>query len=186
MTPQMMVLGLACEEAGTVADIQRRLSDLFRAAAFAKNAAHTNLPQLASKGHVRLVDGREGTYEATAAGIERLREWVRSSPPGPAARETIHGKIEFATIDELVELLIVVRAEAKEFQLASDDVQRQMLVEQHKRLAAPPKTRQEKLDTELTAAHLTDVKMMWDDMAARRRTLAQRLEQIHRNHSQGM
>jgi len=184
MTPQMMVLGLACEEAGTVADIQRRLSDLFAAAAFPKNAAHTNLPQLAAKGHVRLLDERTGRYEGTRAGIERLREWVRSRPPVPAMRETIHGKIEFATLDELLELLILVRAEAKAFQIASDDAHERMLVEQRRRLRARPKGWGEQLDAELTVVHLTDVKLMWDDMAVRRRKLAERLEQIHRRYSQ--
>ncbi len=184
MTPQMMVLGLACEEPGTVADVQRRLTDLFVSADFPKNAAHTNLPALAAKGHVLLVEeGAEPSqnrYEGTPAGFRRLREWVTSRPPVPAIRETIHGKVEFATLDELVELMILVRAEAKACQVTSDYAHERMLTEQRRRLRMQPKGWAEQLDAELSTAHLIDVKMMWDDVAVRRRKLGDRLERIYR------
>jgi len=183
MTPQMMVLGLTAEEPGTVADIQRRLTDLFPSADFPKNAAHTNLPTLAEKGWVHLV--KEGTefsqnrYEGTAAGIRRLREWVMSRPPIPAMREAVHGKIEFATLEELAQLVILVRAEAKACQVTSDDAHERMLTEQRRRIKARPKGWAEELDAQLSSAHLSDVTLMWDDLAARRRKLGDRLEQIH-------
>jgi DNA-binding PadR family transcriptional regulator len=185
MTPQMMVLGLACEEAGTVADIQRRLADLFVSADFPKNAAHTNLPALAAKGYVRLVEEGEepsqNRYEGTENGIRRLRDWVVSRPPVPAMRETIHGKVEFATLDELAELIILVRAEAKACQITSDHAHERMLTEQRRRIRMQPKGWAEQLDAELSTAHLIDVKMGWDDVAARRRKLADRLERIYRH-----
>lgn len=186
MTPQMMVLGLVVEEPGTVADIQRRLSDLFCSADFPKNSAHTSLPTLAQKGHVRLVE--KGTaptgdlYVATKAGIEHLRNWVRSFPPHPAMREPIHGKVEFATLAELAEVIIMVRADAKACQLASDEAHERMLSEQRSRIARrrEPKGWQQELDDELSTIHLADVTLMWYDIAARRRKLALRLEAIHK------
>lgn len=184
MTPRMMVLGLACEEPGTVADIQRRLSDLFTAAAFPKNSAHTSLPRLAKDGYVRLLDDGTERFEGTQEGIGYLREWVTRSPPAPAIREAIHGKIEFAgTLDELLEIMIFVRAEAKALQICSDDAHHRMLAEQRRRLRGRPKHWAEEMDAELTAAHLLDAKMTWEDAAARRRKLGDRLEMIYRRYA---
>jgi DNA-binding PadR family transcriptional regulator len=185
MTPQIMVLGIVAEAPGTVADVQRRLSDLFCSADFSPNSAHTSLPTLAEKGHVRLVDkGAKKTdwYEVTKAGLEHLRDWVRTSPPHPAMREAIHGKVEFATLYELAEVIIMVRAEAKACQLASDEAHERMLSEQRSRVRSrrEPKGWREELDDELSAAHLADVVLMWGDIAARRRKLANRLEEIHK------
>jgi DNA-binding PadR family transcriptional regulator len=186
MTPQMMVLGIVAERPGTVSDVQRRLSDLFSSADFSPNSAHGSLPALAKKGHVRLVEkGAEPTgdlYEVTRAGVERLRDWIRSSPPRPAMRESIHAKVEFASLDELAELIIMVRADAKACQLASDEAHERMLVEQRSRVAARGKRTgwAQELDDELANAHLADVTLMWDDIAERRRKLADRLEAIHK------
>ncbi len=188
MTPQIMVLGLVAERSGTVSDVQRRLSDLFSSADFPSNAAHTGLPALAKKGHVRLLeegsdpDRADAFYEVTTPGLEHLRDWVRSSPPRPAMREPIHGKVEFATLDELAEVIIMVRAEVRTCQFVSDDVHARMLAEQRSRIAARGKRKgwQEELDDELSDAHLSDVTLAWDDFAERRRKLGNRLEDIHR------
>ncbi len=187
MTPQLMVLGIVAERSGTVSDVQRRLSDLFSSADFPKNSAHGGLPELADKGHVRLVKkGADGLgddfYEITKGGIEYLREWVRSSPPHPAMREPIHAKVEFATLDELAEVIIMVRADARACQLASDEAHERMLSEQRSRVVARGERNgwAHELDDELSAAHLADVTLMWDDIAERRRKLANRLEAIHK------
>ncbi len=180
----MMVLGLACEESGTVADIQRRLTDLFPSAGFPKNAAHMNLPYLAKKGFVYLVEkGSESSqnlYEGTTSGVRHLRKWVTSRPPVPAMRETVHGRVEFATLEELVQLIILVRAEAKACQVTSDDAHERMLTEQRRRIKARPMGWAEELDAELSSAHLEDVMLMWDDVANRRRKLGDRVEQIYK------
>lgn len=182
----MMILGLACEERGTVAEIQRRLSDLFPSADFPKNAAHTSLPLLAKEDYVRLVeegaDKSQDVYEGTIVGIGRLRAWVTSGPPVPAMREAVHGRVEFATLEELAELIIIVRSEAKACQLTSDDAHERMLTEQRRRIDARPKKGwAEDLDAQLSNAHLQDVTLMWDDAAARRRKLGDRLEKIHKH-----
>jgi DNA-binding PadR family transcriptional regulator len=187
MTPQMMVLGVVAERSGTVSDVQRRLSDLFSSADFPKNSAHGGLPSLADKGYVRLVeqgaDGPTGDlYEITKAGGKHLREWVRSSPPHPAMREPILAKVEFATLDELAEVIIMVRADVRACQLASDEAHERMLAEQRSRVVARGERKgwAQELDDELSAVHLADVTLMWDDIAERRRKLGDRLEAIHK------
>lgn len=180
MTPKMMVLGVACEEPGTVGEIQSRLTDLFVSADFPKNAAHTSLPVLAKEGYLRLVDdGTDSRYEGTPAGVRHLREWVSNRPPIPALRESVQARVEFATLDELADVIIAAWAEAKASQLISDDAHSRMLLVRRRRLRSRPKSRAEALDAELSAAHLADVKLMWEDVANRRRKLASRLELIH-------
>jgi DNA-binding PadR family transcriptional regulator len=188
MTPQLMVLGIVAERSGAVADIQRRLSDLFCSADCSPNSAHGSLPALAAKGRVRLVQkGAEPSgdlYEITTAGIEHLREWVLGSPPRPAMREAIHGKVEFTTLAELAELIVIVRTEVVACQAASDEAHKRMLAEQRNRIAARGKSTgwSHELDDELSSEHLRDVVLMWDDIATRRRRLADRLEDIHKRY----
>lgn len=188
MTPQLMVLGMVAERSGTVSDIQRRLSDLFCSADCSPGTAHGSLPTLAEKGHVRLV--RKGVeppgdlYEVTKAGIQHLREWVLSAPSRPAIRDAIHGRVEFATLDELAELILIVRTEVRACQAASDEAHERMLAEQRSRIAARGERTgwPQELDDDLSAEHLRDVVLMWDDTAARRRQLADGLEAIHKKY----
>lgn len=188
MTPQLMVLGIVAERSGSVSDIQRRLADLFCSADCPPNSAHGSLPTLAEKGHVRLV--RKGAeppgdvYAITKAGIAHLREWVLSAPPRPAIREAVHGKVEFATLDELAELIVIVRTEVRACQAASDEARERMLAEQQNRIAARGKRAgwAQELDDDLSAEHVRDVVLMWDDTATRRRQLADRLEEIHKRY----
>jgi DNA-binding PadR family transcriptional regulator len=182
MTPMKMVLGVACEEPGTVAEIQSRLTDLFVSAGFAANAAHTSLPALAERGHLRVVhDEPEDRYESTPAGVEELRRWVRCKPP-LALRESVHGRVEFATLDELADVIIAVWAEAKEAQINSDECQMRMLYVQRRRTLlrrGKGKSTADDLDAELSAIRTADVRLMWEDMANRRRKLALRLEELY-------
>jgi len=188
MTPQLMVLGIVAERAGTVSDIQRRLSDLFCSSDCSPGTAHGSLPTLAEKGHVRLVQkGVEppgDLYEITKAGIQHLREWVLNAPPRPAIRDAIHGRVEFATLAELEELIFIIRTEVRACQAASDEAHERMLAEQRNRIAARGTSSgwAQELDDELTGEHLRDVVLMWDDTAARRRQLAAGLEAIHKKY----
>lgn len=190
MTPQLIVLGTVAERRGTVSDIQRRLSDLFCSADCPPNSAHGNLPTLAARGYVRLVHkGAEppgDLYEITRAGVAYLREWVLSAPPRPAVRDAVHGKVEFATLDELAELIVIVRTEVRACQAASDQARERMLAEQQNRIAARGKRSgwAQELDDELSAEHVRDVVLTWDDTAARRRQLADRLEEIHHKYKE--
>jgi DNA-binding PadR family transcriptional regulator len=183
-----MVLAVTAEEGGTVADIQRRLSDLFLSADFPKTSAHGALPNLAKKGYVRLVDQGEhdsqNYYEITDRGMDRLRQWITDRSPIPAMRDAMHGKLEFAHLDHLVDLTIELRAQAKACQVTSDDAHRRMLTEQRRRvsLRRRPRDWEQELDDELSGAHLEDVKLMWEDIAQRRRKLADKVERIYQKH----
>jgi hypothetical protein len=187
MTPRMMVLGLVAVQAGTVADAQRRLVDLFPGADFPKNAAHTNLPVLASKGYVRLAEGSELSqirYEATGKGIAYLSEWVASSPPLPAIRDPIHGRVEFAglydiaNLKDLESLLLCVRTQEKGCQAVSNDAHDKLMAEQRLTARFPPKIWQERLSADLRLLRLKDVKLSWSDQEARRKAFGDELEEI--------
>jgi DNA-binding PadR family transcriptional regulator len=94
-TPQMMVLGLVIQRQDTVAGVARRLTDQFASARFPKTAAHGNLPRLAEKGLVRLIEkGPKGEstrdrYEATPEGIEHFRDWLHSTELPPIVRDGV-------------------------------------------------------------------------------------------------
>ncbi len=193
MTPQMMVLGLVAVQAGSVADTQRRLIDLFPGTDFAKNSAHTNLPTLARQGHVRLIEAgselSQNRYEATDRGIAHLHEWIASSPPLPALRDPIHGRIEFAGLDgianleDLESLLLEVRAQEKGCLAISDDAHERLLAEQRLMARSSLKTWQERLRADLRLLRLKDVKLSWADQEHRRKTFGDELEEIIRRHT---
>lgn len=77
--------------------------------------------------------------------------------------------------------LLKTRAEAKACQAAAEDVHQKMLTEQRRRIATrrKPNGLAEEVEDELSNAHLIDVKLGWEDIAARRRKLADRLEKIY-------
>jgi len=191
LSPLLVVLAITAEEPGSVAEIQRRASDLFPSAYFSKTAAHSNLPSLARKRWVKLIEKGEqdsqNRYEVTELGLKKLRQWItRDSPVLPAMREAIHGKLEFATRKQLGDLIILSRAEAVACQITSDDAHRRMLTEQRRRVSMRRNRRrtwEDDLDDEMSQAHLEDVKLMWEDIAERRRKLADRLEAIYKRHA---
>ncbi len=188
MTPQMMVLGLVATQAGTVADTQRRLTDLFPGTDFPKNAAHTNLPDLRDQGHVRLI--REGSvpsqnvYGVTDKGLGYLRDWVASPPPLPALRDPLHGRVAFAGLDGIANLedfeslLLTVRAQEKGCQAVSNDAHDRLMAEERLIAMLPPKTWQEQLSSDLRLLRLKDVKLSWADQESRRRTFGNELGEI--------
>lgn len=188
MTPQLMVLGLVAEEPGSVADIQRRLDDLFPASGVHKNSAHTNLPELAEKGHVRLV--REGPtkskneYAPAEEGLRFLRNWVASRLPEPAQRDNVHGKLQFAEHEDLPAIIRMLAAEEEACQAIADKARAAMLGFQRTQAKAPAQHWREELSAILTAIRLADVALMWDDVAARRRVLRNKLEKIEQRFAQ--
>ncbi len=180
----MMVLGLVVEQAGTVADTQLRLTEVFPSAGFSRNAAHTSLPSLAEQGYVRLVEqGAETSqnrYEATDAGIGHLREWVSTPPPPPAIREAVHGKFEFGSLEELAMLLRMIRVEEKACKAESNKAHARMLSEQRTRLKLPATHWRAELGMALSMIHLKDVALTWNDRANRRLAVGNELEELIR------
>jgi hypothetical protein len=184
-----MVLAVTAEQGGTVADIQSRLADLFLSADFPKTSAHSALPALAEKGFVRLVEigehDSQNCYEVADMGMARLRRWVTDEAPIPEMRDAIHGKLEFATLDDLVDLVIQLRTQVKVCQVTSDEAHRRMLTEQRRRVSMRrrPKGWEQELDSELSTAHVEDVKLAWEDIAERRRKLADKVERMHQKYA---
>jgi DNA-binding PadR family transcriptional regulator len=175
-----MVLGLIAEEPGTVADIQRRLIDMFPSADFAKNAAHTNLPTLADKGYVRLVrkgaEDSQNFYKVTEDGIDYLRKWVHGIPPPPAMRDPLHAKVEFATLEDLARLVREVRAIETAYRVAHDDAHQRLLSQQRLRMRLGAEDWRADLDRVLSEYHLEDEMGIWGDYADRRTALGDKLE----------
>lgn len=182
LTPQMMLLGVVGEQSGTVADIQRRLIDMFPSAGVSRNAAHTSLPDMAEHGYVRLVrkgaEDSQNFYEVTDAGMGRLREWVEKPLPPPAIREAVHGKCEFGGLEDLSALLSRVRAEEKQCQAESDAAQGRIVSEQRTRRKLPATHWRAELAMALTMIHLRDVAITLNDRANRRLQLGNELEAL--------
>lgn len=180
MTPQLMVLGLVAEEPGSVADIQRRLTDLFPASGVAKNSAHTALPELAEKGHVHLTEKgstkSKSEYAPAEDGLRHLRDWVVSQLPEPAQRDPVHGKLQFAEYEDLPSIIRMLEAEEKACQAISDKARAGMLGFQRTQAKVPAQDWREEVSAMLTALRLEDLALMWNDVAARRRHLRVKLE----------
>jgi DNA-binding PadR family transcriptional regulator len=125
-TPQLMVLGLVIQRQDTVAGVARRLADQFASARFSPGSAHKNLPRLAEKGYVRLIEKgppEEPTrdrYEATPEGIEHFRKWLRSTELPPIVRDATQCKLEFLEREDLAALIRLVREEEEAYTVACD------------------------------------------------------------------
>ena len=183
MTPQMMVLGVLAMGPGTVADVQRRLVDLFPSADFSKNAAHGNLPRLAEHGYARLVEtGAQSTherYEVAEAGLGCVRDWVSSPPSVPAIREPVYGKVAFAMLEELPEVVRFVRAQQEFCEAASEKAHEQMQTEKRLQQKAPPRGWREELAAARRIMHLKHLKLSWIDIAARYKAYADEVEEMY-------
>jgi DNA-binding PadR family transcriptional regulator len=115
----MAVLGLVIEEPEDASCVAQRLSERFRPARFAPSTAHMTLPRLEAQGLVRRVtapedarDSAQGRYEATEEGIDRFREWLRTSPDGlPALREALHARIDLAQPEDLERVIEITDRE---------------------------------------------------------------------------
>jgi DNA-binding PadR family transcriptional regulator len=143
ITPRMMVLGLVVQQDDTAAGLGRRLADQFASARFPRNSPHKNLPSLADKGLVRLVErGPEGKpsldrYEATPEGVELFCSWLRSAELPPVIRDALQCKMEFLERDDVAALVQIVREEEDAYTTACDIAHSRVLREQRARRARP-------------------------------------------------
>lgn len=138
-TPRMMVLGLVIQQQDTVAGIGRRLADQFASARFPKGSAHGNLPHLAEKGYVRLIEKgppdepTRDRYEATPEGIEYFRKWLRRTELPPVVRDALQCKLELLEREDLAALIRIVREEEQAYTAACDIARVRVLREQRSR-----------------------------------------------------
>lgn len=180
-TPQMMVLGLVIQRQDTVAGVARRLADQFSSARFPKTAAHGNLPRLAKKGLVRLVekgpDGEEtrDRYEATAEGVEFFRDWLRSTELPPIVRDALQCKLELLERDDLAALIELVREEEDAYVAACDIARARVLREQRARRAHGEPT---DWHVRLRSIQNKDEATLWGLMCKRLERLGNELEKL--------
>lgn len=178
-TPQMMVLGLVIQRQDTVSGVARRLADQFASAQFSKNTAHGNLPRLAEKGYLRLIEkGPPGEstldrYEATAEGIAYFREWLRRTELPPVVRDALQCKLEFLERKDLSALIRIVRGEEQAYTAAYDVARARVLREQRSRRA-----RTESVDwrVKLRGIQNKDEANLWGLMSKRLERLGNELE----------
>lgn len=158
----------------------------FPHAQWSRSVAHNSLPSLEKQGLVRMVErGAERAldrYEATDAGIEEFRDWLRASSAAPLAlRDAVHAKLELAAEDDVPDLIAAIREEeeacAREFAAASSRLNVEW---QLKRLG--PAGRPERASSEpdlrgrVRRALMTDEAMLWGMRARRLRRLRRELE----------
>ena len=181
LTPRMMVLGLVIQQPDTVAGVGRRLADQFASARFPRSSAHNNLPSLAAKGYVRLVakgppdEPSLDRYEATPAGVELLRGWLRRVELPPAIRDGLQCKLEFLERRDLATLIQIVRGEEDAYTSACDTARARVLQEQRLRRARG-KPRDWRL--RLRGIQSKDEANLWGLMSGRLKGLREELEEL--------
>jgi DNA-binding PadR family transcriptional regulator len=183
----MAILGLVVQRTDTVNSLGVRLVERFPHAQWSRSVAHNSLPSLEKQGLVRLVDhGGERAldrYEATDAGVEEFREWLRASSAAPLAlRDAVHAKLELAEEEDVPDLIVAIREEeeacAREFAAASSRLNVEW---QLKRLGpandgADPGRSPPDLRGRVRRALMTDEAMLWGMRARRLRRLRRELE----------
>ena len=183
----MAILGLVVQKTDTVNSLGARLVERFPHAQWSRSVAHNSLPSLEKQGLVRLVDhGAERAldrYEATDAGVEEFREWLRASSAAPLAlRDAVHAKLELAEEEDVPDLITAIREEeeacAREFAAASSRLNVEW---QLKRLGpanggASPGQSAPDLRGRVRRALMTDEAMLWGMRARRLRRLRRELE----------
>jgi DNA-binding PadR family transcriptional regulator len=180
-TPQMMVLGLVIQRQDTVAGVARRLADQFASASFPRGSAHGNLPRLAAKGYVRLIEKgppdepTQDRYEATSEGIAFFRKWLRHTELPPVVRDALQCKLELLERADLAALIRLVRDEEKAYTAACDIARARVLREQRSKCA-----QSEAVDwrVRLRGIQNKDEVNLWGMMSKRLERLGDELEKL--------
>lgn len=116
-----IVLGLLVEAPGTCYQLDKRLAERLGSAQFARGTAARAVQRLLERDLIRPADGdseaslralegrRKRRYEATPAGVEHFRRWLRASTQTPPVREELHAKIALWGAEDLPRLIEIVR-----------------------------------------------------------------------------
>jgi len=116
-----IVLGLLVERPDSCYQLDKRLGELLDSAQFSRGTAARAVRRLLERELIRPAEGerqerltavegrRKTVYEATPAGVEYFREWLRSSTQTPPVREELHAKIALWSSDDLPRLIEIVR-----------------------------------------------------------------------------
>lgn len=124
MSASEIVLGLLIEHPDACYQLDKRIAERLGSAQFSRGSAAGAVKRLlerdfvraveedraVAEGALRAVDGRRKTvYEATPAGVEHFRHWLRSSTQTPPVREELHAKIALWGSEDLSRLVEIVR-----------------------------------------------------------------------------
>jgi DNA-binding PadR family transcriptional regulator len=192
LTASMAILGLVVQKSDTVNGVGARLVERFPHAQWSRSVAHNSLPSLEKQGLVRMVErGAERAldrYEATDAGTQEFRDWLRASSAAPVAlRDAVHAKLELAAEEDVPDLIAAIREEeeacAREFAAARSRLNVEW---QLKRLGPPrlagaaargaERSPRSELGDRVRRALMTDEAMLWGMRARRLRRLRRELE----------
>ena len=181
MSASMAVLGLVVQRPDTIAGVAFRLSETFPRARWSPGAAHSNMPNLAKQGLLRVSqEGPEPTldrYEATPRGIEEFRQWLaRSSSLPLALRDGLQAKLEFIEFDELAGFIQTVRK--AEHDCRSEYAAAHGRWKAFGSLGLPDSTTEQPLRHKLKSVQLVDEVMLWGAQAKRLASLRSQLEAL--------
>jgi DNA-binding PadR family transcriptional regulator len=186
LTASMAILGLVVQKTDTVNSLGARLVERFPHAQWSRSVAHNSLPSLEKQGLVRLVEhGAERAldrYEATDAGVEEFRDWLRASSAAPLAlRDAVHAKLELAEEEDVPDLIAAIREEeeacAREFAAASSRLNVEWQLKRlGPALSGGPAQSAPDLRGRVRRALMTDEAMLWGMRARRLRRLRRELE----------
>lgn len=121
MSAGEIVLGLLIEQPDACYQLDKRMAERLGSAQFSRGVAAGAVKRLQERDLVRpvecedevglrVVDGRKKTvYEATPAGVEHFRAWLRASTQTPPVREELHAKIALWGSEDLSRLIEIVR-----------------------------------------------------------------------------
>jgi DNA-binding PadR family transcriptional regulator len=135
------VLGLVIEQPDHRFSLERRLQARFGSAQFSYSTAYSAVRRLEKDGYVRAVgaerDRHVVIYEATPAGVEHFRNWVRASTSAPVPREELHAKIALCEPRDLPRLIDVVHTEELACLAELDRIRERMVAEQRSASVRP-------------------------------------------------
>lgn len=121
MSAGEVVLGLLVEQPGTCYQLDKLLAERLGSAQFARGTAASAVRRLLQRELVRPADDQDDTglhavggrkktvYEATPAGVEHFKRWLRTSTQTPSVREELNAKIAFCGPRDLPRMIEIVR-----------------------------------------------------------------------------
>jgi DNA-binding PadR family transcriptional regulator len=179
MSASMAVLGLVVQRSDTIAGVAFRLNETFPRARWSPGAAHSNMPNLAKQGLLRISqEGPESTldrYEATPSGIEAFRRWLaQSSSLPPALRDGLQAKLEFIDLEELAGFITTVRKAERDCK--SEYAKAHGRWKAFVSLDSPELAPEQSLRHKLKSVQLIDEVMLWGAQAKRLASLRAQLE----------
>jgi len=141
MSAGEIVLGLLVEQPDTCYQLDKRIAERLGSAQFSRGAAAGAVKRLLERDLIRpaegegrpdlqVVGGRKKTiYEATPAGVEHFRCWLRASTQTPPVREELHAKMALWGSEDLSRLIEIVREAEVSSTLQLRELNRQTRVE---------------------------------------------------------